>query len=558
MDGVSQNRHNRHGGAPIHRRVTHVASVVLAAVIAPPAVAAEVVKGPYLLYPDDPACMTVLLQTDEDAGEVWLRWGPTPDVDAGEAAVHVSGDHQYIDELCGLTPGQRTYYEVEVDGEVHPGSLLAAPPATQQDVVIYAYGDTRSNPDVHDAVCARLLLDVDDDPDARQTVVLHSGDWVSGGDSEVGWETQFFDRSRPDALEMMSRLAVMGARGNHEGGASMLRKYWPYAGLDPLAFAHSFDYGPLHVTVVDQYEDFAEGSEQYAWIDADLAATDRTWKIVVFHEPAWSAGAHGNDLPTQTELLPLLVEHDVAVAIGGHNHYYARAVVDGVQHVSCGGGGAPLYTPDPDEPYVVAAAEQHHFVRLAVDFAFPDATMTLTAIDVDGVVLDEVAVTRNVCGEEVCDGSDNDCDGRIDEHDAVDCTLYHVDADGDGYGPDSGAICACAPEPPHEVTAGGDCDDGDPALQPEDHDGDGYSTCEGDCADLVPAVHPGADEDCRDGLDNDCDGGVDLDDQDCAGYTEHYLPDDEAGGCACAASGGRAGVGWGLLIAVALLRRVRP
>ena len=41
-----------------------------------------------------------------------------------------------------------------------------------------------------------------------------------------------------------------------------------------------------------------------------------------------------------------------------------------------------------------------------------------------------------------------------------------------------------------------------------DHDGDGFSKCQGDCNDSNAAIHPGAAEIC-DGLDNDCDGIVD-------------------------------------------------
>jgi hypothetical protein len=42
----------------------------------------------------------------------------------------------------------------------------------------------------------------------------------------------------------------------------------------------------------------------------------------------------------------------------------------------------------------------------------------------------------------------------------------------------------------------------------DDHDGDGYSECGGDCNDAVNAIRPGATEAC-DGVDNDCDGSVD-------------------------------------------------
>ena len=56
---------------------------------------------------------------------------------------------------------------------------------------------------------------------------------------------------------------------------------------------YSFDYGPAHITVVDQYVSFAPGSAQYIWLENDLAASQKLWKFVILHEPAWSAaGGH--------------------------------------------------------------------------------------------------------------------------------------------------------------------------------------------------------------------------------------------------------------------------
>lgn len=51
-----------------------------------------------------------------------------------------------------------------------------------------------------------------------------------------------------------------------------------------------------------------------------------------------------------------------------------------------------------------------------------------------------------------------------------------------------------------------DCAAGDPALY--DADGDGMTSCAGDCLDTDAMVRPGAEERC-DALDNDCDGAVD-------------------------------------------------
>lgn len=115
-------------------------------------------------------------------------------------------------------------------------------------------------------------------------------------------------------------------------------------------------------------------------------------------------------------------------------------------------------------------------------------------------------------GPEVCDGKDNNCDGKIDEG---------FDIDGDGW-----VSCAI---PGRKA----DCDDKDPKVNPGaaevcnnvddncdgitdegfDKDGDGFYSCvkgttAADCDDADPKIKPGATEICN-GKDDDCNGKVD-------------------------------------------------
>jgi hypothetical protein len=74
---------------------------------------------------------------------------------------------------------------------------------------------------------------------------------------------------------------------------------------------------------------------------------------------------------------------------------------------------------------------------------------------------------------------------------------------GDTAGADSGA------DPPEETdTTTGGVPPEDTGGMPGDYDGDGWSLQAGDCNDIDPSIHPGAQETC-DGADNNCDHNVD-------------------------------------------------
>lgn len=78
---------------------------------------------------------------------------------------------------------------------------------------------------------------------------------------------------------------------------------------------------------------------------------------------------------------------------------------------------------------------------------------------------------------EVCDGVDNNCDGRVDE--GLLTTVF-IDQDGDGFGVEGNTVDVCTP-------------------------GAGHAMQDGDCDDADPARYPWAPEICDD-VDDDCDG----------------------------------------------------
>ena len=183
---------------------------------------------------------------------------------------------------------------------------------------------------------------------------------------------------------------------------------------------------------------------------------------------------------------------------------------------------------------------------------------------------DDAEATTYPGADEYCDGHDDDCDGTIDEDDAVDASTWYADSDSDGYGGGLLTSIECY-QPSGYVSDSTDCDDLDADVHPgateicndvdddcngsaddglatadwyEDADGDGFgdatstqNDCDApsgyvsdatDCDDTDSEINPDADEVCNT-LDDDCDGDIDDDDADVTDMLEWYLDADADG-----------------------------
>jgi hypothetical protein len=300
-----------------------------------------------------------------------------------DASASPAAGQQYEADLTDLDPAAVHCYEVIDQGEV----LLArtgfatAPAAADATVSFVSFGDLGTQTGDQFAVLDQLeQLDPD--------FVLANGDVAYDNGTLSDFENNFF----AVYAEVLRSVPFFPASGNHEmrtSGAAPFREVFalPENG-GPAGIEHwySFDWGPVHVTVL---EDEQIREEMIDWLDRDLAAVDQPWKIVVTHHPPYSSGQHGN-YPELQVLVPLFEKHGVDVVFSGHDHDYERSVdMNGVTYVVAGAGGRGT-RPVGASTFTAFSSSVSHLVYVT---ASPDE-LKMWAVDASGQTFDTLRLGR--------------------------------------------------------------------------------------------------------------------------------------------------------------------
>jgi len=241
--------------------------------------------------------------------------------------------------VTDLTPGTNYTYRVGSNDNWSEAADFTTEPKEDTPFKFLVFGDSQSglpkNPEygpwrttIQNAYAANQ--------DAAFFMMV--GDLVEVGQDYTHWKN-WYDAAK----EVIEKIPNMAVPGNHETydvpeeNHSVLPYYFkeqlrlPGNGPNALkGHVYSFDYGNTHFSVIDSQEQ-EEGQYvpnmlelEAAWLDKDLAATTKQWKIVLFHKTPYYNKAFRSNEKLKAALTPIIDKHHVDLVINGHDHGYSR------------------------------------------------------------------------------------------------------------------------------------------------------------------------------------------------------------------------------------------
>jgi PKD repeat protein len=348
-------------------------------------------RGPYIQATTTTS--TTIVWRFDTSTTATVEYGPTLAYGSEQSS---SAKTEHVVVLTGLAPGQRYYYRIRstsnvvVEGaEYH---FETAPESGGMRVMLF--GDSgKGYADQFTLAALMNQYDVD--------LIAHTGDVVYTEGRDSRYDGRFF---QPYA-GLLRNTPIYPALGNHDN--TSVSAWWDNFHLPANRFnpqVYSYDWGDAHFVVLDSN---ALDDAQAAWLEADLAATDKPWKFVYLHHPPYSCGYTPSEFELRQRIAPILDAAGVDILFNGHAHDYQRSYPilaeeitdsmtdsdyidpEGTFYVVTGGASETRESSD-DCWFTRFSSSTIHFTLMDIQ----DGVLDLQAIDIDGNVLDRMSITK--------------------------------------------------------------------------------------------------------------------------------------------------------------------
>lgn len=312
--------------------------------------------------------------------------------------VNDSINHRHTAVLRDLEPGTEYVYSVG-DGSAEGWSEIREFKTAPEGNVPFSFfymGDAQNGLDRWGSLIQKSFLS---HPEAAFYVM--AGDLVNRGAERDDWDAYF-----GNAEGVLDQRPIVPCPGNHEyhGGDSVLYRdlmALPTNGAPNIApeNSYSFEYSNALFVVLDSN---LEPETQTEWLEDQLKNTDKTWKFVVYHHPAYSSGP-SRDNPKIRELWgDIFDKYHVDIALQGHDHAYLRTypMFDGKRVETAADGTIYIVSVSGTKYYDQGEFDYTEFgmTRVAtyqlLDILIQGDKLVYRAYDREGVVRDEFVIEK--------------------------------------------------------------------------------------------------------------------------------------------------------------------
>jgi len=292
------------------------------------------VRGPYLQMPA-PDAITIRWQTAESI-EGMVHYGTTME----QLDQKLEGPAGTLHELrlSGLKPDSRYFYRI--DEQIH--TFRTSPlPGSDRPIRLWIQGDPGyANPTAMAGRDAAMQWAA-----TRPRGLLPAIDlWLTTGDNayKSGKDEEFQQHLFDAYPRLLPTVPYIPLHGNHDARRNAFYNLFTFptaaeAGGVASGSEHYFavDYGQLHLIFLDSHDgDLGHDGEMLQWLKRDLATTKQRWIIALLHHPPYTRGSHNSDddgdsrgrmRRVRENVLPLLEQAGVDLALFGHSHVYERS-----------------------------------------------------------------------------------------------------------------------------------------------------------------------------------------------------------------------------------------
>lgn len=333
--------------------------IILFFIASPVFMFGQIIMSPYLQAVDTNSIYVLVECAKTDT--VVVNYGLTPSYGLSAKTKFIdtttlsTGSYIHKVKLTGLTPNTFYYYRAVQDTSISVGSTFRTGVSYGTNFRFAWMADCRTGVTIHDQI-SHLIDSI------NPLFSFYGGDMCHGQTYEV-WKDQFF---RPNELKVISHIPFYFSPGNHEGWVQNTKAFVrnPTSASGTQDF-YSFDYSFMHVLSINNQVAEDSGSAQYNFAASDLASSNKPWKIVFFHKPAYCAGGEVESSNMKKMSKHIFVPNHVDLVLTGHSHFYQHNFVSGIPHLVIGAAGGPLQDPD-SASFTVKSAKEYNFAIIDV------------------------------------------------------------------------------------------------------------------------------------------------------------------------------------------------